>query len=140
MAETTTTQSTAARPDVDIKAAIDEVIVQYPPFVNDRHHVDILVQNGVVNVEGYVRSPITRRFLMNNLPRVADVKQVNVDGLYDDESIRIQSGQAVPPGVYVGVDYGIVIITGKLSKDVNRDELARRVQQIPGVKNVMFNF
>jgi osmotically-inducible protein OsmY len=140
MAETTITQNTSARPDVDIKAEIDEVIVQYPPFVNDRHHVDIEVQNGAVTVKGHVRSPITRRYLMNNLPRVAGVKQLNIDALYDDESIRIQTGQAVPPGVYVGVEYGRVIITGKLAKDVNREEMGQRVQQIPGVMQVTFNF
>lgn len=124
-------------PDVDIVADINELITNYPPLVNDRHRLIAHVQNGAVTLTGHVKSPVNRRYLLNNLPAVAGVTTVNADALYDDESLRIQAGQAVPPGMFVAVEYGAVVVTGRVPDGTNIADVVKKIQQIPGVERVV---
>ncbi len=125
------------RPDVDIQKAIISVITQYPPTAADRHTIHVSVQDGAVVLSGHVRTPINRRYLLNEIPKIDGVRAVDSSTLYDDESIRIETGQRVPPGVLVSVRYGTVALTGSLPHGTELDTLAAAIAAVPGVQRVV---
>jgi osmotically-inducible protein OsmY len=139
MADTATTFT--QRPDIDIQADIDRVITHYPPLQKDRHAIQTRVENGVVTVSGHVQTPITRRYLLTQLPTVPDVKSVNADQFFDDETIRIEAGSDIPVGVILGkVYYGTAVLSGQLPPDTTAEEVAKRVANVVGVKRVVTDF
>ena len=129
-----------ARPDVDIEEAIDDLIAHYPPLAHDRRRIQCRVKNGVVTLSGHVMARITHRYLEEQLPAIDGVKSVKSDKLYDDETIRLEVGKLIAPGVQVRVEYGAVILAGRLPGDVDAGKLVRQVKKIPGVDQVLTNF
>ncbi len=128
------------RPDMDIHEAIEDIIVHYPPMVNDRHHVKINIENGAAKIVGYVKSPITRHYLLETLPTVPGVTSVDDSQLYDDETIRLEVGALIPFGVFANFEYGIVILTGKLPQGTNADSVIQKIKAVPGVRVVTSKF
>lgn len=128
------------RPDVDIEEDIRDVIAHYPPLQADRHHLHISVENGVVTLSGHVRSLITRRYLVDHVAQVSGVYTVVSDQFYAEETIRLESGQRIPPGVIANASYGTVILTGNPADDMNADVIVRDLAQIPGVERVITKF
>jgi osmotically-inducible protein OsmY len=134
------TQLLNPRPDIDVETEIQNKILQgYPPMLNDRHHVDITVSNGRVTLSGHVKTPMTRRFVLSKLERISGVTSIDASALYDDETIRLQAGKVIPSGVLVTSNYGTVILAGKPG-NVSPSEIARRIAQITGVKQVVTAF
>ena len=130
-----------ARPDVDIIEDIEDLIVHYPPTMRDRHYFHVTSQNGHVTVRGHVKSPITRSILLEILPQVEGVIAVNADELYDDESIRLDVGRLVEPGVmFANVQYGVVVLSGRVPPDMQVDRLKSEVSKTPGVRQVITAF
>lgn len=128
------------RPDLDIHEEIEDIIVHYPPMVNDRHHVKITVDDGVVNVVGHMRTTITRRYLIETLPTIKGVAKVDDSQLYDDEAIRLEVGQLIPQGVFANIEYGVVILSGRLPHGSSEAELVQKVKAIAGVRMVTSRF
>ena len=137
MAETTVFVD---RPDSDIRADIERVLVRYPPMVNDRHHVNLTVADGLVTLSGYTRTGITRRYLMETLSRVAGVRGMVAAELYDDESLRLAVGSAIPVGIFTTVEYGHIILSGRLPAGQDADALVSAVSAVPGVRGVHTHF
>lgn len=123
----------AARIDGDIVEDIRTIIVKYPPTNNDRHHIDVRVEEGVAHLSGHVQTPIHRRYLQDKVALVSGVRAVDVDELYDDETIRLDVGALVPEGVQVNVLYGTVLLGGVGADDA----LAQQVTAMPGVARVV---
>ncbi len=134
------TTITPVRPDVDIQNDIEEIIVHYPPLQQDRHHVQVRVQSGNVALSGHVRTPITRRYLLERVRAIADVAEVDAESLHSEEEIRLAAGGVVPNGVLVNVRYGTLILNGTLPEGVSAEDVVRNVSQIPGVERVMVSF
>ena len=130
-------EAPAARPDIDIRADVEEFIVHYPPTNNDRFHLDVDVRNGVVILSGYVKTLNTHDYLLGNLPTIKGIAGVQTDRLYIDEQIRLEVGQVIPAGVNVNVEYGVVVLTGKLTEDASEDRFVGRIASIPGVNRVI---
>ncbi len=130
----------APRPDVDIAADIQHLVRRYPPMTNDRRHMRYSVENGVVTLEGYVKTPITRRYIHETVRQITGVQSVETDGLYNDEAIRLAVGQVIPIGVQVNVEYGHVILTGHLPQGAHEAALLRKVEAVPGVREVHTRF
>ena len=128
--------ATQSRPDEDIELDIQRLIKSYPPLNNDRHHLNIGVAEGKASISGHLKTPMTRRYLISAVQRVPGVASVSSDGLYDDETIRLQAGKMVPPGVLVSSDYGVMVLAGKLD-EASRDALIKKLEQIAGVKRVV---
>jgi hypothetical protein len=128
------------RPDLDIHEDIEGVTVQYPPMVNDRHHVKVSVENGVVTLTGHLKTPITRNYLMETIPGVKGVVRVDISQLYDDETIRLEIAPFIPFGVFANVEYGVVILTGRLPQGTNEVELVQKVKVVPGIRMVTSKF
>ncbi|MCB9450576.1 MAG: hypothetical protein H6672_04010 [Anaerolineaceae bacterium] len=127
------------RPDIDIQGEIDHLIAHYPPLQHDRHQVAITVNAGVVTASGNVQSPVTRRYLLNELPEIPGVVAVNAEVLHDDSTIRLEAGRIVPPGVVVArVRFGVVVLAGKQPED--SDAVVEAVAAIPGVVQVVTSF
>lgn len=123
----------AARIDGDIVEDIRTIIVKYPPTNNDRHHIDVRVEEGVAHLSGHVQTLIHRRYLQDKVALVSGVRAVDVDELYDDETIRLDVGALVPEGVQVNVLYGTVLLGGVGADDA----LAQQVTAMPGVARVV---
>lgn len=130
------TQVKTQRPDVDIEAEIDHIMTRYPPMVNDRRHVTYSVKDGAVAVRGHIKTGITRHYLADMLPEIKGVKSVNLDLLYVDADMRRDVGALVPYGVFVNVEYGTVILTGRVPDDVDAKALIEQVEAVPGVRRV----
>lgn len=128
------------RPDVDIEADVNNIIAMYPPLMADRHHVDVIVQSGVVVLKGHVKTPISRLYLIEHVAAIHGVVGISADHLYDDETIRLNVGKQVPYGVYANPIFGIVALTGKLPDGVSQDEIIQRTASVPGVVRVVAAF
>jgi osmotically-inducible protein OsmY len=129
-----------ARPDVDIAEDIRALILSYPPLVNDRRHIAVNVEQGEVSVAGYVKSPMTRRYLMDIIPTVDGVRAVDSDGLYDDEMVRLEVARIIPSGVQVVVEYGAVVLAGQLPEGTSEEALAQQAANVQGVRKVVTSF
>lgn len=123
--------------DLDIEHEINELLRTYAPLRHDRHRVHVTILDGHVVVSGYVKAIPTYEFLVNNIGLVPGVKSVNHSDLYEDEYIRREVGQVMPLGIQVNVEYGAVILAGKLPQGMTFDELAQKVAQVPGVNRVV---
>jgi osmotically-inducible protein OsmY len=126
-----------ARPDVDIHADVNDVILRYPPLAADHHQIRVLVTDGVVSVAGHVKSQPSRRYLLDAIPKLPGVKIVNGAGLHDEDTLRREIGKLVPPGVQVNVRYGTVILTGSVPEGTTADDLFALLTNIPGVEKII---
>jgi len=132
---------TMTRPDVDIVEAIDDIIAHYPPARRDQHHIHVSAQGGHVILTGNVMSPNTRAVLLEQIPSVEGVQSVNADKLYDDESIRLDVGGLIESGsMFVRIEYGIVVLSGRLPAGKTAEDYARKIAKVPGVRKVVTNF
>lgn len=129
-----------SRPDVDIVEDIYNIIAHYPPLQADRHRLRIAVQDGVVTLTGHVKSPITRRYLLDQAAKVSGVLAVDGEQLSTEETIRLEAGQRIPPGVIANAYYGTVILTGTPPDGASADDIARELSLIPGVERVVTKF
>ena len=130
-------EAVIVRPDMDIEADIRRLIKTYPPLAHDSHYITIGVKEGEVVVTGYVKSAVTARYLLANIPFIDGVKSVVADGLYDDETLRRHVAHVTPVGVLANLEYGSAILIGKLPADVKVDELAQAVESVDGVHRVV---
>lgn len=134
------TPSVVHHTDVMIEEDIHDLMLSYTPVKHDRHQLHVSVNDGNVSVKGYVKGRPAYTFLVEQLPKVKGVKTVDISELYYDENIRIQTGHVIPPGVLVAVEYGAVILSGKLAPGLTVEEVVKRVAQVPGVRRVLTSF
>lgn len=125
------------RPDIDIEADIHAHMMAYPPLSHDRHRVHVSVEAGVVSVRGYVKTPPTARYLLAAIGRVDGVKAVISSDFHDDETIRLEAGRVTPMGVFVNVEYGAVVLAGRLPEGMDIETLVRQVGTVTGVHRVV---
>mgnify|MGYP002396552825 CR=1 FL=1 len=134
------TQNPIVISDLDIEAGIHHVMATYPPLTNDRHRVDVTIEDGVVHVSGYVKSAPTYKYLVNHFSSVKGVREFILEDFYNDEDIRLDVAKAVPPGLSVNVEYGAVILSGRLPDGMEIKELVRQVGLVDGVHRVRTHF
>lgn len=127
------------RPDIDILSDVNSVIAQYPPTAADRHSFTTTVQDGLVTLHGHVRTPISRRYLINELPKLDGVRALDSDALFDDESIRLDVGRLLPDGAMANVLQGTVALAGALPHGDDLVALADVLARVPGVVRVVAN-
>ncbi|MFO7323746.1 MAG: BON domain-containing protein [Chloroflexota bacterium] len=137
MAEVQEVQELTARPDTDIEADIQNLIIHYPPLNNDRHQITVTVRDGVAILSGHIRSLNTYDYFMRRLPSVPGLRDVNAEKLYVDENLRLAAGQVLPAGLIANVEYGTVILTGRQPEGITVDEVVARLATIPGVVRVV---
>ena len=131
------TQTTPIRTDIDILDDIQRWVNTYPPLVNDRRHVEINVQEGVAHLSGHVKTPITKRYVRENLRQVEGVVSVNDSELHDDETIRLALGNVLPEGVIANVQWGTVILSGTPLSDADLQALVAKIDTVAGVIRVV---
>lgn len=129
-----------SRHDVDILEAIHTVIAHYPPLAADRHHVRVSVVSGTAVLEGHVKTPITRQYLIEHVAAVPGVRGVQTKALYDDETIRLELGPVLPEGVFANPAYGVVVLSGALPGGVAEMDAVERAAAVPGVVRVVTTF
>jgi hypothetical protein len=133
-------QSTT-RPDLDIEMDIQDLIAHYPPLAHDQHHFRCEVNNGVVWVTGNLKSRVTQQYLLTQLPKIDGVREVQGQGLVNDDHVSRDVGKLVPTGVFVNVEYGIVKLTGRLEEGTSIDGLVDKIsQQVTGIKRIYTSF
>lgn len=134
------TATISVRPDIDIEEEIHHVMQHYGPLINDRHQITISVVDGVVTVQGYTRVQTTTNYLLNHIKSVAGVVALDASRLYNDDTIRLDVGHVIPPGVSVLVEYGAVILSGMLPAETDLEAMVGDVVQVPGVRRVITSF
>lgn len=122
------------RPDIDIEEDIREFIRTYDPLKQARGHFDYTVQDGHVTVTGHVRSVQARRVLLDNVPDIGGVVSMDDSQFFDDETIRLHVGKALPRGTFVRVNYGSVVITGMIPDGTDAATIIEKVKEIEGVR------
>lgn len=132
-------QTTPARTDIDILDAVQRWINTYPPLVNDRRHVHISVQDGVAHLSGHVKTPITKRYVRENLRQVEGITAVDDSALHDDETIRLALGALLPEGVIANIQWGTVILSGVPLGDDALAALVAKIDTVSGVQRVVAN-
>lgn len=135
MADSTTTAA-----DEVLRQQINRIIRRYPPLVNDRRHFTIEVADGVVTLRGHVGSQSSQTYLVGRISEIAGVRQLVVDDLHNDDALRLEAGAVSTAGVLVNVEYGTVVLSGRLPDDLSVEELARRIGALPGVRRVIAHF
>lgn len=123
------------RANVDIESDIHQLFNGYPPLRDDRFYVSVTVADGRVTLGGHVKSPMTRRYLLDHVKQIAGVESVEDAGLFDDDTIRFDVGRVMPPGVQVNVERGVVVLSGHGGDDVVA--LLNAAARHPGVVKVM---
>jgi hypothetical protein len=137
----TETHPTALRADLDILEDIEHLIAQYPPSRKDQHSIHVQVKDGHVTLTGHVQTPNTRRYLLDLLPGVSGVQSFDAEQFFDDESIRLDVGKVLPMGAQLArIQYGTVILSGKLADGQNAEGVVARVGAVPGVTRVITDF
>lgn len=129
-----------ARPDVDIQQDIADVFPGYPPLLHDRSRMDVTVADGVITASGHVRTAQSREYFEREARKIPGVRGIDTSALYDDDTLRIQSGRATPLEVYTNVSYGAVVLTGEVPEHMMLSEIVNAVEAIPGVRKVIPNF
>ncbi len=123
--------------DIDILERIQLWLMSYPPAVNDRPHLHIAVEDGIARISGSVKTPITRSFLVQHLGSIEGVRAVDASELYDDETIRLTVGTLLPYGIIANVEWGLVVLSGKLPAEDSLQDLVAQIAAVPGVKRVV---
>lgn len=123
------------RPDSDIEEDIRIFARSYDPLKQARGHFDFSSKNGHVTLRGNVRTMQARRVLVDNVPDIPGVVSMDARGLYDDETLRIELGKVLPPGVLVRINYGSVVIS--VTPDQEKKQAAallKKAQKVGGVR------
>ncbi len=126
------------RPDIDIHEDVERAFLGYPPLSHDRHRVDTAVEAGAVTLTGHLRTPQSKKNLLERIEAIDGVTSVGASALYDDELLQRQAGQATPLGVYANARYGTIILSGKQPAD--EAAVVAAVEGIEGVRGVVTNF
>lgn len=124
------------RSDMDILEDLHNLIYTYPPASHDREYFHVTVQDGVAKVSGHLRSIVVNHWMRGTLPQVEGLRALDLDALYNDDDLRLQVGQLVPPGVFVNVNHGAVTLTGRLPREVTDVEVVQRVATVKGVTRI----
>jgi osmotically-inducible protein OsmY len=140
MAQASEISTPTAYPDLDIREAIYDRMVGFPPVMHDRHRLHIEVQNGVAIVKGYVNTEITRSLLVERiLSGIDGLVGVDTKELYDDDTILRSASRFIPLGIFMNVQYGAVILSGKLPEGMTAQELVNQIATVPGVNRILTN-
>lgn len=127
--------------DIDIEHRVEHLMALYPPMAKDRRAVHVQVKDGVVILSGHVQTPNTRNFMLSRLPNVPGVTAIQSDTLYDDVSVRLDVARLLPEGVRLArVQYGVVLLTGKLPAGMTTEQLAAQIASVPGVERIVMQF
>ena len=128
------------RPDVDIEEEIELLTRSFAPLKASRGYFTVKCTDGHVVAAGNIRSPQARRVLLDNLPHIRGVVDVDSTNLYDDEMVRLSVGQLLPAGVLASVHYGAVALTGRLPEGASADMIVNSIQAVKGVRRVGAQF
>ncbi len=140
MAEEISSQS-LVRPALDIEVDLQDLVAHYPPAAHDQHHFEFTIHEGVVTLTGNVKSRVTQQFLLDKVPEIAGVKEVQAEALANDDDLRLQISQLTPIGIFVNVEYGIVKLTGRLEADTDVNALMNRIiSSVTGIKRIYTAF
>lgn len=129
--------SSELRPDVDIEDDIRQIISSFAPLKASRGYFTYHSDHGKVSLHGNVRSPQSRRVLLDNIPRVRGVRGYEAADLFDDEEVKFKVAQLLPPGMFANVHYGAVAVTGALPEGASAATIEQAIQAVPGVRRVM---
>jgi hypothetical protein len=124
------------RPDIDIEEDLHTIIRNYAPLQMSRPYFSFKSHDGIIHINGTVRTPQTRRVLVENAARISGVRGIDDSDLYDDDQVRVEVGSLLPPGAYASVHGGVVALTGSLPANQNVSALVEAISHLPGVRRV----
>ncbi len=130
-----------ARPALDIELDLQDLVAHYPPAAHDQHHFDFVISDGVVTLNGNVKSRVTHQFLLDKVPEIEGVRDVRAEALANDDDLRLETAKLTPYGVFVNVEYGIVKLTGRLDAGTDVNALVNQIiSSVPGIRRIYTAF
>lgn len=126
------------RPAVDIEEDLRHLFRSFDPIKQATHHLSYHVEDGKVTISGHVRPTLAKRVLIDNIPDIEGVVDMDASNLYDDETLRLELGRVIPNGIIAKVNFGHVLLYGATPD--NADDLVANVQKVAGVKKVQTQF
>lgn len=128
------------RTDQDILEDLHTLVRTYDPLKISRPFLRFEVHNGYVKVIGHVSSARTEHLFSQEILKVEGVAAVNIDDLFDDETLRFEIGKLLPTGTRIRINHGHVVLTGFKPTDKTVEELMNDVGEMPGVQSVITQF
>jgi osmotically-inducible protein OsmY len=128
------------RPDEDIEEEIGHLIRSFATLKASRPYFTYHSERGQVTLKGNVRSAQARAVLIDNIPRLRGVVGCDATALYEDEALRFEVAQLIPPGLFANVHYGVVGLTGQLPTGASAEAIINAINQVSGVRRVTTDF
>jgi len=129
--------------DLDLQERVTDAIYTLDVLRGTRAHVDVIVSNGQVTLQGALQSPMAAAEVARTAAEVPGVSGVHSQ-LVDDATLSSQVAEAlgtnprtaaIPPGYEVTSMYGRVVLVGTFTAEqAQAAELAAR--SVPGVRSV----
>lgn len=128
------------RTDAELESDLHRLLHRYPPLAHDRHRVSVAVHDGVVTLKGFVKSIPTYAYVKEHVEAIPGIREIDATEFYNDEDIRLHAGHVIPYGVMVAVEYGAVILSGRMPESMTAEDLVKKVALVPGVHRVITSF
>ncbi|HET92240.1 MAG TPA: BON domain-containing protein [Chloroflexi bacterium] len=109
--------------------------------------MDVSAQDGIVTLTGMVGSIIMKWVIVDEVSRLAGVRTVQADELYDDTSLQLAVARTLGSNpstrmarddqVYIHVYHGRVVLTGRVSSSAKCEAIEEAAAAVPGVRSVV---
>lgn len=130
--------------DAELEADAREALQRYGTLRIWGHSITIIGREGVVTLEGHVRTVPSKGLAERLIREVPGVKQV-INDLFVDTDIEIAAAQALAndprtaggfPGILVGCAFGEVLLKGSAATLEMKTAAGAIVAAVPGVRTV----
>lgn len=130
--------------DAELEEAVQNALARYNTLRIWPHSLQIAAVNGVVTLQGHVRTDPSKMMAEKLIAQVPGVSQV-VNNLFVDTDLEIAAAQALAhdpvavkgfPGILVGSAFGDVVLKGSVASQEIKKAAAEIVNKIPGVRGV----
>lgn len=130
--------------DAELEEAVQNALARYNTLRIWPHALQITVANGVVTLNGHVRTDASKLMAEKLISQVPGVSQVS-NNLYVDTDLEIAAAQALAhdpvavkgfPGILVGSAFGDLVLKGSVASQEIKKAASEIVAKIAGVRGV----
>jgi BON domain-containing protein len=130
--------------DAELEEAARDALVRYGTLRIWGHAQQITARNGVVTLEGHVRTIPSKVLAERLIRQVPGVREL-VNNLFVDTDLEVAAAQALAhdprtvdnfPGILVGCAFGEILLKGSVGTQETKKAAGEIVAQVPGVREV----
>lgn len=130
--------------NAELEEAVQNALARYNTLRIWPHALQITATNGVVTLQGHVRTDPSKAMAEKLVRQITGVSDV-VNNLYVDTALEIAAAQALArdestvkgfPGILVGCAFGDLVLRGNVSSQDIKKAAGEIVAKLPGVRGV----